>query len=363
MTLEPSRITLARLRAGLGKAQLAERLGATPRTITNYETNGAPERVACALAEALECPQAFLYLPPSLPLEEERVFFRARRRSSAGQKHMATSAGRTGVDLYGMLTEHFDLPELSVPDLGAMDPQSAAQRLRAEWDLGLAPIPNSIHLAESKGIRVLSLPQGTLDVDAFSIWEGARPYIFLSTLKSAERSRFDLAHEVGHLVLHGSLNACSNTERDAEKEADQFASEFLMPAILLRSKVAKDPSISTIMKLKEYLGVSAMAAAYSLHRIGRMSEWTYRQTCIELARLGYRTGEPGGIRRETSRVFGTAFPSLRRSKGWGTDAIARHLGVWPTEIHGLTFGQALADLEHNFSKTPERSRAQLSIVS
>lgn len=363
MTLEPSRITLARLRAGLGKAQLAERLGTTPRTITNYETQGAPERAAHVLAQALGCTQTYLTLPPSAPLEEDRVFFRARRRSSAGQKHMATSAGRTGVELYKVLTEHFDLPNLSVPDLGGMQPQAAAQRLRVEWDLGMAPIPNSIHLAESKGIRVLSLPNGTVDVDAFSIWEDARPYIFLSTLKSAERSRFDLAHEVGHLVLHGSLNACSNTERDAEKEADQFASEFLMPALLLRSKVTKDPSISTILKLKGFLGVSAMAAAYSLHRTGRMSEWTYRQTCIELARLGYRSGEPGGIRRETSRVFGTAFPSLRRSKGWGTEVIARKLGVWPVEVNGLTFGQAIADLEPNFERTPERSKAQLSVVS
>lgn len=363
MTLEPSRITLARLRAGLGKAQLAERMGTTARTITNYETQGAPERAAPAIAAALGCAQSYLALPPAAPLEEERVFFRARRRSSAGQKHMATSAGRTGVELYRILTEHFQLPALSVPDLGGMEPAAAAQRLRVEWDLGMAPIPNAVHLAESRGIRVLSLPQGTLEVDAFSIWEETRPYVFLSTMKSAERSRFDLAHEIGHLVLHGSLNACSGSEGDAEKEADRFASEFLMPSLLLRSKVSQDPSISSIMKIKEFLGVSAMAAAYALHRTGRLSEWTYRQTCIELARRGYRSGEPGGIRRETSRVFGTVFPGLRRSKGWGTDTIARELGVWPAEINGLTFGQAIADLEPQSNRTPERSRAQLSVVS
>jgi Zn-dependent peptidase ImmA (M78 family)/transcriptional regulator with XRE-family HTH domain len=363
VTLEPSRITLARLRAGLGKAELAERLGTTARTITNYETQGAPERAAAALAEALECPQTYLHLPATEPLEEERVFFRARRRSSAAQKHMATSAGRTGVELYGLITKHFELPELSLPELDGMEPEAAAQRLRLDWDLGLSPIPNSVRLVESKGIRVLTLPDGTTDVDAFSIWEKGRPFIFLSTLKSAERSRFDLAHEIGHLVLHGSLGACAKNEHDAEKEADRFASEFLMPSLFLKSKVSRDTSVPTVLKVKEFLGVSAMAAAYALHRADRLSDWSYRQTCIELVRRGYRSGEPHGMPRETSKVFGIAFPGLRRSKGWGTEAIARQLGVWPSEIHGLTFGQALADLESNQARTPERSRARLSVVS
>jgi Zn-dependent peptidase ImmA (M78 family)/DNA-binding XRE family transcriptional regulator len=363
VTLDPSRITRARLRAGLGKAQLAERLGTTARTITNYESTGAPERAAAALAEALDCPPAFLFQGVTEPLEESRVFFRARRRSSAAQKHMATSAGRTGVELYQVITQHFDLPELSLPEFNGMDPESAAQRLRVEWALGLNPIPNSVRLAESKGIRVLSLPEATSNVDAFSIWEDRRPFIFLSTLKSVERSRFDLAHEIGHLVLHAGLDTCSENENDAEKEADRFASEFLMPSLLLKSKVGRDASVATVMKIKEFLGVSAMAAAYALHRANRMSDWSYRQACIELARRGYRSGEPNGITRETSKVFSIAFPGFRRSKGWGTDAIARQLGVWPSEIHGLTFGQALADMEFNHNMIPERSQAKLSVVS
>lgn len=40
------------------------------------------------------------------------------------------------------------------------------------------------------------------EIDAFSLWRDDRPYIFLNTSKSAERSRFDAAHELGHLVLH-----------------------------------------------------------------------------------------------------------------------------------------------------------------
>lgn len=364
MTLEPSRIALARLRAGLSKSELAHRLQATPRTVTNYETHGAPDRAASALAQAIGCAPAFFRMPATSPFEEERVFFRARRRSSAAQKHAATSAGRIGVELYGLITEHFALPELSVPDLAGVDPLDAAQQLRAEWQLGIDPLPNSLRLAESHGARVLSLPAGTADVDAFSLWEDGRPYVFLSTMKTAERSRFDLAHEIGHLVLHAGLDASLNSERNAEQEADQFASEFLMPRILLRSQVGREPSIATVLRLKVSLGVSAMALAYALHKAGLLTDWSYRQACIELTKRGYRSGEPEGMDRETSRVFNVVLPALHKSKGWGTEEIAQRLGVPAAEVHGLTFGQALADvtLRESNTRVRDRSRAHLSLV-
>ncbi len=363
MTLEPSRITLARLRAGISKAQLAERLDATPRTVTNYETHGAPDRMAGALALAIGCKPAFLSLPPTEPLEEDRVFFRARRRSSAAQKHAATSAGRVGVELYEFLTSHFELPRLSVPDLSLLGPLQAAQQLRAEWGLGIDPLPNSVRLAEAHGVRVLSLPAGAEEVDAFSLWEGGLPYVFLSTMKTAERSRFDLAHELGHLVLHAGLDASTVSERNAEKEADQFASEFLMPRVLLRSSVGREPSVDSLLRLKAHLGVSAMALAYAFHKAGMYTDWSYRQTCVDLTRRGYRYGEPEGMVRETSKVFGFVLPALRRSKGWGVEDIARSMGVSNSELHGLTFGQALSAVGDPAAvQKPQRSSAHLSLV-
>lgn len=364
MTLEPSRITLARLRAGLSKTELASRLQSTSRTVTNYETLGAPDRAAPALARALGCPSAFFARPATEPLEEERVFFRARRRSSAAQKHAATSAGRTGVELYELITEHFALPGLSVPDLAGMDPCDAAQRLRAEWQLGIDPLPNSLRLAESHGIRVLSLPSGTADVDAFSLWENGFPYVFLSTLKTAERSRFDMAHELGHLVLHAGLGASLGGEVNAEKEADLFASELLIPRVFLRASIGREPSVTSILKLKGYLGVSAMALTYALHKAELMSDWSFRQTCIELTRRGFRTGEPEGMQRETSKVFTVALSTFHRSKGWGTEEIAQKLGVPPSEVHGLTFGQAITtvNVQPMAPRSRKASRAQLSLV-
>lgn len=365
MTLEPSRISMARMRAGFNKTELARRLEVTTRTITTYESVGAPDVAAPDLALALGCHSNYFHRPPVEELEEDRVFFRARRRSTALQKNAATSAGRTGVELYSLLAERFSLPELAIPDLAHLDARSAAQQLRAEWNMGADPMPNSVRLAESKGIRVLTLPRGTADVDAFSLWELSRPYIFLSMEKSAERSRFDMAHEIGHLVLHGGAATTPAGDRDAEKEADRFASELLMPRSMLHAHVRREPSVQAIMKLKQFLGVSAMAATYALHKADLLSDWSYRQAMVELTRRGFRTAEPGGMARETSRVFEVTFPALRKNDGLTVEIIARELGVSASEVHDLTFGQALVGVHApaEFEGRQEQGRPHLKLVS
>jgi len=84
--------------------------------------------------------------------------------------------------------------------LSDLEPEEAAVTLRRLWGLGNAPIPNMIHLLESKGIRVFSLAEETREVDAFCTWYESKPFTFLNTIKSAERSRFEAAHELGHLM-------------------------------------------------------------------------------------------------------------------------------------------------------------------
>jgi len=341
VTLSPSRITLARQRAGLTKVQLAERLGATARTISNYERTGAPQRVLADLSTALGFPRAFFSRPGSPGIETEQIFFRARRRTTSVQKHAAAALGRIGVELYDYVTQPFGLPALDLPDLSAMDSQSAAKQLRIDWNLGLAPLPNLIRLVESRGVRVLSLPDAEADVDAFSFWDQGLPFMFLSTLKSAERSRFDVAHELGHLTLHAGLGQNPNDIENAEREADEFASALLMPRSELRARVPREPSFNQVLSLKKHFGVSAMALVYSSHKAEILSDWTYRLLMQELAEKGFRHDEPGGMPRETSHVFATVLPALRTQHGKGIKDIVGDLGLKTTEIRGLTFGQAL----------------------
>ncbi|EOZ5808787.1 ImmA/IrrE family metallo-endopeptidase [Enterococcus hirae] len=66
--------------------------------------------------------------------------------------------------------------------------------------------------------------------DAYSAWSTEDvPIIVLGIKKSAVRRNFDLAHELGHLLLHPYVDFSlldKNERQQVEREADYFASCF-----------------------------------------------------------------------------------------------------------------------------------------
>jgi Zn-dependent peptidase ImmA (M78 family) len=334
-------------------------MAVSARTINDYERKGPPASAVAALAAVLGCTPEFFELPPSELLQEDQVFFRARRRATSMQRHAAIAAGQIGIELYAWIDRNFQLPEVNLPEVDNTDPVETAASVRALWGLGERPLPNLIQLAESKGIRVLSLPYGTDLVDAFSVWSDGKPYVFLSMSKTPERSRFDLAHEIGHLVLHPGLPEGGNA---IEREADRFASALLMPPSVLRSSLPREPSTAAILEYKKYFKVSAMALNYALRDAGRLTEWGHRQNCVRLSELGYRSGEPAGMpQHETSRVFSAIFRS-KEGRARIVD-VAVELGLPVSELHAMTFGAMLHTVvaSREVTAEPKSSAARPSL--
>ncbi|WP_261371327.1 ImmA/IrrE family metallo-endopeptidase [Yersinia frederiksenii] len=75
-----------------------------------------------------------------------------------------------------------------------------------------------VHLIEPKGVKVFSLAENCVEVDAFSFWTNRKPFVLLNTIKTSERSRFDATHQLGHLVLH---QRSSNTHRTQARSTHQ----------------------------------------------------------------------------------------------------------------------------------------------
>lgn len=163
-----------------------------------------------------------------------------------------------------------------------------------------------VHLCESRGIPVYGLTSIAKDVDAFSVWDGPQPIIFISRKKPPENSRFDIAHELGHLVLHHNTKVDKNAQQ--EKEADAFASDFLIPQAALKAYLPKLPNLAEIFEFKATYKVSALATVVSLHRAGILSDATYKRRCAALNQRGHKVGEPNGMPHfERSRIFDHIF--------------------------------------------------------
>lgn len=363
-----TRFALARKRRGLTKRALAKEVGVTDRSITAYESGETvPESQTIEkIANALRFPINFFFADDVEELPVEVASFRALTKMTAAQRDIALSAGSVALMLSRWIERKFDLPLPDFPEdyrISANDnhkivskqvssegdqfpglsqrndPESAAEMLRRCWDLGELPIKSMIALLESKGVRVFSLSVDAREVDAFSMWYDDTPFVFLNTKKTAERCRFDAAHELGHLVMH---RHGAPQGQEAEKEANAFASAFLMPR---RSVLANAPRAATLKSLishKKYWNVSAAALNYRLHSLGLTTDWTYRTLCIDLAKLG-RDHEPESSPFESSQVLKKVFASLRED-GISKSDVAKELLIQPEELDELTFGLMLSAL-------------------
>lgn len=334
----PNRLTFARTRRGYKKTDLAKKMGITPRSITGYESGEFPPDSdnLNQFVAILKFPRDFFFEEETIDtIEADVVSFRAMTKMSATLKNMALGAGTIAVQLNSWIEDKFRLPLVDLPELGRdMSPEAAAEALRQYWGLGEQPISNMVHLLEAKGIRVFSLAIDAKEVDAFSMWWDGVPFVLLNTQKSAEHSRFDAAHELGHLVMHRHGQPHG---QEAEKEANAFASAFLMPAKSVYAKRLNYPTLEGLVKAKKYWLVSVAALNYRLHSLGITTEWMNRTLCIQISQLGYRIKEPNETARETSQVLDKVFKVLR-SEGIGKNEIARDLKITTHEIDELTYG-------------------------
>lgn len=347
----PSRLSLARKRCKMSGKDLAEKAGLTSVTISRLEQgiNEPSEESVQQISKVLGYPSSFFYGDDLEAIPTEAISFRSLKRMSAKERDAAIGAGLLGVLLSDWVTERFNLPEIDLIDLShESNPEVAARSLRQHWGLGEQPIPNIIKLLEVKGIRVFSLAEDTKSVDAFSFWRDDQAYIFLNNFKTPERSVFDAAHELGHLVMH--RHGGSN-HSNAEYEANQFASAFLMPEHDVVARRARVITTDSIVKMKSRWKVSAMAMAYRLHTLKLVSDWQYHSFCIELGRRGYRTGEPIGIERETSVVWNKVFSQLWSEKVTKQE-VANELNIPLVELENIVFGlfSASSTAQHPFEK-------------
>jgi len=343
----PLRLEIARKRRGLSHTALARLLGVQLRTITGWKSGVVPGRAAMlALTEVLGFPEDFFFGPDLEMPSEDGVSFRALTRMTGQQKDMARAQGALALALAQWIEKKFELPSCQIPDLRNLGttPESAADTLRRTWGLGELAIRNMVHLLESKGVRVFSLSIEAKEVDAFSTWStGGSPVVFLNNFKTAERSRFDAAHELGHLVMHRHGRA--NRSKEQESQADAFASAFLMPSRSVVARVPRFTTMEVLISAKKIWGVALSAIVYRLRVLNLISEWHYKALCIEIGKLGYRTHEPDGIPRETSLIFPAILKDLYESDGIGKAGIAKDLAFPASELESLWFGLTLGSTD------------------
>lgn len=363
----PMRLTIARERRAMSKKGFADKVNLATNTILRYESGELVPSVEAIerFAAVLEFPASFFGGKDIDRPRRDNASFRGLASKSARIMDAALASGSMAYLFDDWVSQSYGRLEPDLPDLGGgIAPEVAAQILRQQWRLGDKPIENMIHLLEAKGIRVFSLAENTKNVDAFSVWRDDIPYVFLNRFKSAERSRFDAAHELAHLCLdkHGGAAAILRNS-PVEASANAFAGAFLMPQADMRAVISSTIySADDLVTYKRRWRVSAAALAYRARELGLINDSRSNSLYVELSRRGWLKTEPQGIAREQSYFWQQIMDDLRVRGITKTD-IARDTGVPIPEIEALLFGLAnMLSIEGEGVRTPAR-RVDLRLVS
>lgn len=311
-----SGVRIRQVRELLGKtqAEFADLAGVSQPAIAQLEagSTAASEQTLQNLSFNTGFPPEFFRTEPRLELPLGSLLYRAHVAASGKERAKTYRLAQLVYEFIERVSEEIERPAVRLPRLST-DPTLGAQLTRSA--MGHAPdvpIPNLINSIERAGVVVLSLPLATEKIDAFSVWAGPnseQPLIGVVTNKPADRLRFSVAHELGHLVLHHPLRA---SPEDAEKQAHQFAAELLLPEAVMRAEITAPVTLSSLAPLKPKWRVSIQALIRRSFDLQLISERQYRYLFEQLSARGMRRDEgvpiatelPRGLRKMVEVLYG-----------------------------------------------------------
>lgn len=295
------RLRQARLAAGLTLDDLANELTSqsvpiTKAALSKYELSKSTPTAHLLLSAGriLGVRAAFFFEEPGV-----RVEWIAFRKHSAlpvkrqGQVKAYAASVAEGQMWLERTLHPGDKPVLPMlaPVRGAEDAEQAAQRLRESWKLGDAPIDSVTQAAETHGCIVVGWSQDDGQFDGLSGWVNDDvPLAVVNTQVPDDRRRYNLAHELGHMVLRSS-----GDHADEEAFAHRFAAAFLVPANVARQELGtkrRHLSMPELGLLKRAYGLSMQAWIRRARDLEIIDERSYAGLCREFSRRRWRKSEP-----------------------------------------------------------------------
>ena len=314
------RLKIARMWRNLSATQLADLTGFSRQTISMLE-NGKlmnPEFATVQkLSEKLEFPITFFLEETKINLNESTTYFRSLLTTNKKYRVEQEEKIKFIAIVYNMLSEYLEFEKVNLPQIPTnATPQEAANILREYWGLGNRPIENIVYLAESNGLIVTDFETATGDVDAFShkiTSDDMETYLigYSKNKRTAARIHFDVAHEIGHILLHNwreDLECIDKEEfKEIELQAHAFASAFLLPEDEFRKDVSPyATNLAYYTELKKTWKVSIAAMIRRAKDLDIITADDYSRLMRNMQKQGIRKIEP------LDDELVTAEPSLLR---------------------------------------------------
>jgi Zn-dependent peptidase ImmA (M78 family)/DNA-binding XRE family transcriptional regulator len=339
------RLRVARELRGLSQVELAREVGAVrAASLSQFENGHARPSSATLLrlSVALRVPVAF-FAAPARPDRSgvTNGFFRSLRSTPPRERQQALAFVELTRELSRQLEAFVRLPSVEIPRsqdvmtdaTTCAEIESIAAQARAQWQIPRGPVDNMVRLLELHGIVTTRFHVGLARIDAFSVPFPDRPVVVLGADKNLrDRSRFDAAHELAHLVMHREDQAGNKI---IEMQAHQFAAAFLMPANDIKDELPSRIDWPTLLRLKARWHVSIAALLKRARTLDVMEDRTYTQAMKTMSTRGWRKQEPGDIGPPESPILLRRAVEIVGQAGVPLHDLARRAGLPEGDINSI----------------------------
>lgn len=292
-------LRLARQRLGFTQKAASERLG-IPQPVLSRIENGvatADSALLMKAAQVYQVPVEFFDIKEPVYGPPVSVHTMARSKSDVTAHELDLITAELNIRLMHLarFLEGVDynttanVPSLDVEQYGA--PEKIASTVRAHWGIPSGPIKNLMNWAERAGIVVGLSKFGGASVSGVTFKvPGRPPLVLLNSTHPADRMRFTLAHEIGHLVMHRFPT------EDMETEANKFASGFLMPEAEMRQSFrGRRVTLELLASLKPEWKVAMQALLVRATSLNCVTSNQARYLWQQISARGWRLREPAEL--------------------------------------------------------------------
>jgi Zn-dependent peptidase ImmA (M78 family)/DNA-binding XRE family transcriptional regulator len=292
-------LRLARQRLGFTQKTAAARLGILQPVLSRIENGVAVADSALLMkaAQVYQVPIDFFDIKEPVYGPPVSVHAMTRGKSDVTSHELDLITAELNIRLMHLarFLEGVDynapanLPALDVEQYGS--PEKIASTVRAHWGIPSGPIKNLMQWVERAGIVVGFSKFGGASVSGVTFRVAGRPpLILLNALHPADRTRFTLAHEIGHLVMHRFPT------ENMEPEANDFASALLMPAPDIRAAFqGRRVTLEFLAALKPEWKVAMQALLMRAMALKLVSPNQARYLWQQISARGWRLREPAEL--------------------------------------------------------------------
>jgi Zn-dependent peptidase ImmA (M78 family) len=179
----------------------------------------------------------------------------------------------------------------------------------------------------------------------------------LADKASAVRSRFDAAHEFGHIVLHRNSARKDFDNKPSfqlvEGQANHFAAAFLLPEETFSSDVVV-PSLNLLRSIKPKWKVSIAAMIKRMRNLKLISKEREQRLFANLSRRGWKTREPfdDQLEPEKPRLLQRAFELSLEGGLMNSDDLVNNLGIHLDDLEEVVDLRDFFDRRGNIVRFP-----------